>query len=84
MTFRPGIGRNRCPHGGNEGVIMFALDEVARQRRDGMLAEAQQRRRMAQMHALNRARRRAERAERVMSRARVEVRRLGRELEARA
>ena len=63
---------------------MFALEEAARQRRDGMLAEAQQRRRTAQVHALTRARRRAARAERLMSRARVEVGRLGRELEARA
>jgi len=63
---------------------MFALEEVARQRRDNMLAEAQQRRRIAQVHALNRARRRAARAERRMSRARVEAGRLGRELAARA
>jgi hypothetical protein len=63
---------------------MFALEAAARQRRDSMLAEAQQRRRTTQMHARNRARRRAARAERLMSRARVEVGRLGRELEARA
>jgi hypothetical protein len=63
---------------------MFALEEAARQRRDSMLAEAQQRRRTAQVHALTRARRRAARAERLMSRARIEVGRLGRELEARA
>jgi hypothetical protein len=61
---------------------MVALEEVARQRRDRMLAEAQQRRRIAQVRALNRARRRAARAERLMSRARVEVGRRGRELEA--
>ena len=63
---------------------MFALEEVARQRRDSMLAEAEQRRRVARVHALNRARRRAARAERRMGRARVEMGRLGRELEARA
>lgn len=63
---------------------MYALEDVARQRRDDMLAEAQQRRRIARVHALNRTRRRAARAERRMSRARVEVGRLGRELEARA
>jgi hypothetical protein len=61
---------------------MVALEEVARQRRDRMLAEAQHRRRIAQVRALNRARRRAARAERLMSRARVEVGRRGRELEA--
>jgi hypothetical protein len=63
---------------------MFALEDVARQRRDSMLAEAQQRRRMAQVHALDRVRRRAAGAERLMSRARVEAWRLGREPEARA
>jgi len=63
---------------------MFALEEAARQRRDSMLAEAQQRRRTTQVHARSRARRRAARAERLMSRARIEVGRLGRELEARA
>ena len=63
---------------------MFALEEVARQPRDSMLAEARQHRRMAQVHALNRARRRAARAERLMTRARVEAGRFGRELEARA
>jgi hypothetical protein len=63
---------------------MYALEEVARQRRDDMLAEAQQCRRIARVHALNRTRRRAARAERRMSRARGEVGRLGRELEARA
>lgn len=63
---------------------MYALEEVARQRRDDMLAEAQQRRRIARVHARSRTRRRAARAERRMSRARVEVYRLGRELEARA
>ena len=63
---------------------MFALEEVARQRRDSMLAEARQHRRMAQVHARSRARRRAARAERLMTRARVEAGRLGRELEARA
>lgn len=63
---------------------MYALEEVARQRRDDMLAEAHQRGHIARVHALNRTRRRAARAERRMSRARVEVGRLGRELEARA
>jgi hypothetical protein len=63
---------------------MYALEEVARQRRDSMMAEARQHRRVAQVHALNRARRRAARAGRRMSRARVEMGRLGRELEARA
>ena len=63
---------------------MFALEEAARQRRDSMLAGAQQRRRTAQVHARSRARRRAARAERLMSGARVEAGRLGRELEARA
>jgi hypothetical protein len=72
-----------------KGVIVFAVEEVARQRRDSMLAEAQQRRRTAQVHALIRARRRAARAERLMGRARVEAGRVeagrvGRELEARA
>jgi hypothetical protein len=63
---------------------MFALEDVARQRRDSMLAEARQYRRVAQMHAINRARRRTARAERLMTRARAEAGRLGRELEARA
>jgi hypothetical protein len=63
---------------------MYGLEEVARQRRDSMMAEARQYRRIAQVHALNRARRRAARAERRISRARVEMGRLGRELQARA
>ena len=63
---------------------MFAPEEVARQRRDSMLAEAQQHRRIAHVHALHRARRRAARAERLMNRARVEAGRHGRALEARA
>jgi hypothetical protein len=63
---------------------MYGLEEVARQRRDSMMAEARQHRRIAQVHALHRARRRAARAERRISRARVEMGRLGRELQARA
>jgi hypothetical protein len=53
---------------------MYGLEEVARQRRDSMMAEARQHRRIAQVHALHRARRRAARAERRISRARVENR----------
>jgi len=60
------------------------MEEVARQRRDSMLAEALQHRRVAQVQALSRARRRAARAGRRMSRARVQVGRLGRELEVQA
>lgn len=63
---------------------MFALEEVARQRRDSLMAEARHHRRIARVHALNRARRRTARAERRMSRARIEAGRLGCELEARA
>lgn len=63
---------------------MFALEEVARQRRDSMMAEARHHRRIARMHARSRARRRAARAERRMSRARSDVGRLGRERGARA
>jgi hypothetical protein len=63
---------------------MYAMQEVARQRRDAMMAEARHHRRVAQIHALNRARRRAVRARRRMSRAQFEVGRLGCELEARA
>ena len=63
---------------------MYALEEAARQRRDGMLEQARQRGRCARVRALNRARRRAARPGRLMSRARVEAGRPGRERQARA
>jgi len=63
---------------------VHALEEAARQRRDSMLEQARQRGRCARVRALNRARRRAALAGRLMSRARAEARRPGRERQARA
>jgi len=63
---------------------MYHLAEVSRQRHEEMLEQAQARRTARRVQALNRARRREARAQRLMSQARVEAGRLRRELEAEA
>lgn len=61
---------------------MYVHAEVVRQMHQEMLDEAQQRRNAWRLSALNRARRRAVRAEQQMCQARVQASRLRRELEA--
>jgi len=61
---------------------MYMQANVVRQIHQEMLDDAQQRRNAWRVSALNRARRRADRAERDMCRARVQASRLKRELEA--
>jgi|HubBroStandDraft_4_1064222.scaffolds.fasta_scaffold707223_1 hypothetical protein len=61
---------------------MYVRSDVARQMHQDMLDEAQARRNGVRVSALNRARRRAARAEERMSRARVEASRHRRRLEA--
>jgi hypothetical protein len=61
---------------------MYMHAQVARQMHQEMLDEAQQRRNAWRVSALNRARRRATRAEQQMCRARVQATRLRRQLEA--
>ena len=63
---------------------MYYLAEVSRQRQQEMLEQAQARRTAWRVQALNRARRREARAQRVVRQARVEAGRLRRELEAEA
>jgi hypothetical protein len=63
---------------------MYLLEDVARQRQSEMLEQAHLRRTAWRVQALNRTRRREARAERRMSRARVEATRIRQELEAEA
>jgi DNA polymerase III delta prime subunit len=61
---------------------MYMRTDVVRQMHQEMLDEAQQRRNAWRVRALNRAQRRASRAEQQMCRARVQATRLRRQLEA--
>lgn len=61
---------------------MYVQVDVARQMHQEMLEDAQQRRNAWRVTALNRARRRAVKAEQQMCRARVQATRLRRQLEA--
>ena len=63
---------------------MYALADVSRQRNTELLEQAQLHRVARRVQALDRNRRREARAQRQMSRARVEASRLRRELEAEA
>jgi hypothetical protein len=63
---------------------MYLLADVSRQRHDELLEQAQLHRVARRVQALNRNRRREARAQRQMSRARLESSRLRRELEAEA
>jgi hypothetical protein len=61
---------------------MYVRADVVQQMHQEMLDEAQQRRNAWRVSALNRARRRANRAEQQMCRAHVQATRLRRQLEA--